>query len=1023
MRSMKQSPFSLFLALFIGSAIAKDIDAGFNAYTAAQVMVEKASHSWEWGTSAEALLELYSPELSVFGSNPFPGGKIPKADSTTLALSYARQFINRNSDIFVDDSAVGDPASLGVSAILLGQSDSAYLDASNRQADYLLNVAPRWSNGAISQRSDVAEVWADNMAMSFPFLAYLAVQKNDVSLMSDTVKQCGLHRDVLKTSDHLNWRHIIGPQSQDTGLWSTGNGWASYGMVRVLHTLQKWSGSSSSLASQAGQLKTWIKEILDGAMASGLDNGLLRNYLDDGSWFGEISGTAILSAVAYRMAVNDPGMFPQKYITWADANRKTLSKQQGGDGVFVPAVNPYSWLDRTEYTKGSPEGQAFAVYLYTAYRDCVNAGVCETPASSATTVVHGGIGPSNILTYLNPPVTFSEMPDPTGVVCGSAQSCDADGCKGAFDGLAKFPICKSGSKKGCKCTATSNTCGAHQSCDLNGCAGSFKGQAEYAQCAGNFEGCECTATSNTCGAHQSCDLNGCAGAFDGQVEYAQCTGNFKGCECTATSNTCGDHQSCDLNGCKGAFDGASKYAQCTGNFKGCECTATSNTCGAHQSCDLNGCAGAFNGLQPYAQCTGNFLGCECSPTSTTCGKPQNCDLNGCAGTFDLSNGKAFCSRNFVGCECAATSNTCGDRQSCDKNNCDGAFSGKERYAQCTNFFKGCDCTATSNTCGSPQSCGLNDCGGAFDLSDGIAYCTDNFVGCRCAANPGTCGPPQSCDKNNCKGAFPGSVPTAECTGFFKGCQCTATATTCGNKQSCDLNGCAGGYDSKGVARCQGNFQGCECTATSKTCGQAQACDLNGCAGTFDSSSNTARCRGKFAGCVCKPVASTCGEVQSCDLNGCKGGFNADGNVICMGNFYGCPCRPNPIWIPPPPNLPPPPPPVTHTSVLMISLAFQIVNNQASFWWNVFNINAVFLPGGLCSIKTIAETNEGSQPYPQSLPTFNIDTFSNCRYSGPRTSVGTIVCDGNPSVTCSAGNGNTDCGGIIYDYTIECYIKG
>lgn len=130
-------------------------------------------------------------------------------------------------------------------------------------------------------------------------VAYLAVEQNDTLLMSLTVQQCGLQRAVLKGKS-LSWQHIIGPQSQDTGLWSTSNEWAGYGMVRVLHTLQKWR-NSASMTSQATQLKGWIKEILDG--------GLLRNYLDDSSWFGEISGTSVLSAVAYRIAVNDSNMF------------------------------------------------------------------------------------------------------------------------------------------------------------------------------------------------------------------------------------------------------------------------------------------------------------------------------------------------------------------------------------------------------------------------------------------------------------------------------------------------------------------------------------------------------------------------------------------------------------------------------------------------------------------------------------------------------------------------------------------
>jgi hypothetical protein len=173
--SFKQAVSSLLLALFSSAVInpvAADVDAGFDAFEAAQVMIGKASHSWEWGTAAEALLELYNNDLSIFGANPFPNGKVPSPDPGIFALAYAKAFINRNSQVLVDNSAVGDPASLGVSAILLGQSDGTYINAANRQADYILNQAPRWSNGAISHRPDVAEIWADNMAMSFPFCMY-----------------------------------------------------------------------------------------------------------------------------------------------------------------------------------------------------------------------------------------------------------------------------------------------------------------------------------------------------------------------------------------------------------------------------------------------------------------------------------------------------------------------------------------------------------------------------------------------------------------------------------------------------------------------------------------------------------------------------------------------------------------------------------------------------------------------------------------------------------------------------------
>lgn len=143
--------------------------------------------------------------------------------------------------------------------------------------------------------------------------------------MAETVRQCSLYRDVLKSPAGY-WMHIIGEgEAQDLGAWSTGNGWAAYGMLRVLHTLQGWS-ETADMNEEAKLLKEWIKEILDGAIDSNSGGDLLKNYLNDQNSFGEIAGTAVLSAVAYRMAINDSKIFPRKYVDWADTNRRTLAK-------------------------------------------------------------------------------------------------------------------------------------------------------------------------------------------------------------------------------------------------------------------------------------------------------------------------------------------------------------------------------------------------------------------------------------------------------------------------------------------------------------------------------------------------------------------------------------------------------------------------------------------------------------------------------------------------------------------------
>ena len=100
-----------------------------------------------------------------------------------------------------------------------------------------------------------------------------------------------------------------------------------------------------------------------------MDDGLLRNYLNDTTWFGEISGTGVLAATVYRMAVLDPATYVPKYTKWADKLRIAVAAHVRDDGIISPAVNPLGWGDREPFTTGSPEGQSFGTMLYAAYRD------------------------------------------------------------------------------------------------------------------------------------------------------------------------------------------------------------------------------------------------------------------------------------------------------------------------------------------------------------------------------------------------------------------------------------------------------------------------------------------------------------------------------------------------------------------------------------------------------------------------------------------------------------------------------
>ena len=156
-----------------------------------------------------------------------------------VSYSSARVLDRYNSTL---TGAAGDPVSLGICALLIGQTEKAYFVAASEQAKFILEEVPRWNNGALSHREDIAELWADSMSMVPPFLAYYAVAADKLTLVREACRQCCLYEEVLRPNRGQQlWEHIEGPQAQDMGLWCTGNAWVAAGLCRTLATVVKWT--------------------------------------------------------------------------------------------------------------------------------------------------------------------------------------------------------------------------------------------------------------------------------------------------------------------------------------------------------------------------------------------------------------------------------------------------------------------------------------------------------------------------------------------------------------------------------------------------------------------------------------------------------------------------------------------------------------------------------------------------------------------------------------------------------------
>ncbi|KAJ3743376.1 Six-hairpin glycosidase [Lentinula detonsa] len=373
------APVLSSLGLILSSLEAlSSLHAGFSTAVIEQVrsnLIAIASQSWELGTAAEALTELDWPALSVFNASAIPPPyELDASNNASDVLKIATSTVSaKPSDslaLVANDGAVGDPASIGVAVLLANwtdSSDTSYASAASEQLDYLLNVAPRTDSGAISQRSDQVQLWADFIYMAPPFIAYYGALQggdNGTSLLQTAFAQISLYRDVLRDEGGL-WRHVALGSWEDSTHWATGNGWAAAGMLRVLETLDH-SSVASDFAEQSASLAQWIQEIISATWQYQAENGTLLNTIDDPTSFPDSSGTALLASVTYRMAVysNDTSLIP-----YADKAFQVIGDSIDENGWLRNTVDPETFDTPSAASSASPEGQAFVLLLQAAYRE------------------------------------------------------------------------------------------------------------------------------------------------------------------------------------------------------------------------------------------------------------------------------------------------------------------------------------------------------------------------------------------------------------------------------------------------------------------------------------------------------------------------------------------------------------------------------------------------------------------------------------------------------------------------------
>lgn len=133
--------------------------------------------SWEIGTHLQTILELNATTYSVLNTKVSlpPPSTVPSNEQSALApfFQLTKQVVSNRTTAnnntmgaqpFLPDGSAADPASIGVGVLianLTGQDAGQvnYAGAATDQLDYLLNVVPKTSDGAISHRVSEVQLW------------------------------------------------------------------------------------------------------------------------------------------------------------------------------------------------------------------------------------------------------------------------------------------------------------------------------------------------------------------------------------------------------------------------------------------------------------------------------------------------------------------------------------------------------------------------------------------------------------------------------------------------------------------------------------------------------------------------------------------------------------------------------------------------------------------------------------------------------------------------------------------------
>ncbi|MCR4618005.1 MAG: glycoside hydrolase family 88 protein [Lachnospiraceae bacterium] len=309
-------------------------------------MLAMQRYPWEQGVCAQALYELGREDLWI-----------PMAYDAIKRMSPDGRLAMVSGNV-----PVSDPAACGEVCLRAYEKtgDDLFLIGAKSMLDYLINTAPRTSDGIICHNTisfqegfSSKQLWIDGLYMVPPFLAVMGK-------LDEALEQIRGYRKHLFDEDAGLFYHIVdveGGRFVRKKHWATGNGWALMGLARVIE-----QAKIKERKDVESELCILLTELLNSMLKYQLPDGRFRDILDDDTSFVDGTSAEMTAATIYRGIKG--GYLTSGLKKYADRAYETVSAKIDAYGLIREVAGCPDFV--SEGT--SAEAQA-AYIMATAYKE------------------------------------------------------------------------------------------------------------------------------------------------------------------------------------------------------------------------------------------------------------------------------------------------------------------------------------------------------------------------------------------------------------------------------------------------------------------------------------------------------------------------------------------------------------------------------------------------------------------------------------------------------------------------------